>query len=91
MMSFNMHDSLSAYRVTQYDRVESGANPRGGGAAGLQPAPNPAKPKFKKHFVGTISKVLHDFPFSRSQPLKSADYQYIRIFKNKLIKLKKIT
>jgi hypothetical protein len=36
-----------------------------------------------------ISKILHDFPFGRSQPLKSADDQYIRILKNKLIELKK--
>jgi hypothetical protein len=36
-----------------------------------------------------ISKVLHDFPFSRNQPLKSAGDWDIRILKNKLIKLKK--
>jgi hypothetical protein len=36
-----------------------------------------------------ISEVLRDFPFSRNQPLKSADDEYIRILKNKLIKLKK--
>jgi hypothetical protein len=36
-----------------------------------------------------ISKVLRDFPFSRKQPLISADDQYIRMLKNKLIKLKK--
>jgi hypothetical protein len=36
-----------------------------------------------------ISKVLCDFPFSQNQPLKSADDWYIRILKNKLIKLKK--
>jgi len=30
-----------------------------------------------------ISKVLRDLPFSRNQALKSADYQYIRILKNK--------
>jgi hypothetical protein len=35
-----------------------------------------------------ISKVLRDFPFSRKQPLKSADDRYIRNLKNKLIKLK---
>jgi hypothetical protein len=41
-------------------------------------------------FVDTIiSKVLRHFPFSRNQPLESADDQYIRILKNKLIKLKK--
>jgi hypothetical protein len=36
-----------------------------------------------------ISKVLRDFPFSINQPLKSADDQYIRILKTKLIKLQK--
>jgi hypothetical protein len=35
-----------------------------------------------------ILKVLRDLPFSRNQPLKSADDQYIIILKNKLIKLK---
>jgi hypothetical protein len=35
-----------------------------------------------------MSKVLRDFPFSHNQPLKSADDQYIKILKNKLIKLK---
>jgi hypothetical protein len=36
-----------------------------------------------------ISKVLRDLSFSWNQPLKSADDQYTRILKNKLIKLKK--
>jgi hypothetical protein len=36
-----------------------------------------------------ISEVLRDFLFSRNQTLKSADNKYIRILKNKLIKLKK--
>jgi hypothetical protein len=36
-----------------------------------------------------ISEVLRDLPFSRNQPLVSADDQYIIILKNKLIKLKK--
>jgi hypothetical protein len=35
------------------------------------------------------SKVLRDLPFSQNQPLKWADDKYIRILKNKLIKLKK--
>jgi hypothetical protein len=35
-----------------------------------------------------ISKVLRDLPFSRNQPLKSADDYYIRILKNKLINKK---
>jgi hypothetical protein len=36
-----------------------------------------------------ILEVLRDFAFSRNQPLKSTDEYYIRILKNKLIKLKK--
>jgi hypothetical protein len=59
----------------------------GGGAAGLQPPKTPKNQNLKStNFVDImISKVLRDFPFSRSQPLKSADDQYIRILKNKLI------
>jgi hypothetical protein len=62
--------------------------PKGGGVPGCSPAP---KPKFKKNtdFADIVSKVLRDLPFSRKHSLKSADDQYIRILKNKLIKLKK--
>jgi hypothetical protein len=35
-----------------------------------------------------ISKALHDLSFSQNQLLKSADDWYMRILKNKLIKLK---
>jgi hypothetical protein len=53
------------------------AHPRG-----LLPSCSPPKPpklKCKRHrFVNImISKVLRDFPFSRNQPLKLADGQYI--------------
>jgi hypothetical protein len=35
---------------------------------------NPPKPKFKRHFLAMmISNVLCNLPFSRNQPLKSAD------------------
>jgi hypothetical protein len=63
--------------------------PKGeGGATGLQPS-NPPKPKLKEiYFVDImISKVLRDFPFSRNQPLKTADDRYVRILKNTLVKL----
>jgi hypothetical protein len=78
-----------------------GAHPRGGvgGAAGLQPPQAAAPPPHQtprnrnlknKYFIDImIPKVLRDLPFSRNQPLKSADDQYIRILKNKLIKFKK--
>jgi hypothetical protein len=61
------------------------------GLPGCSPLTHHPKPKFKKsNFVDIkIATVLRDFPFSRNQPLKSADDQYIRIWKNKLIKLKK--
>jgi hypothetical protein len=36
-----------------------------------------------------ISRVVHYYPFIRNQPLKSAGDQHIRIFRKKLIKLKK--
>jgi hypothetical protein len=58
-------------------------------AAGLQPPPH-TEIKKGTHFVDiVISKVLCDLPFSRKEPLRSADDQYIRILKNKFIKLKK--
>jgi hypothetical protein len=65
------------------------AHPREG-TAGIQPDPKPPKPKFNKHRFCRYydTKVLPDLPFSRNQPLKSADDWYIRILKNKLIKLK---
>jgi hypothetical protein len=43
---------------------------------GCSPAPPPQKPETEikeTGFVDMISKVLRDFPFSRNQPLKSAD------------------
>jgi hypothetical protein len=36
-----------------------------------------------------IPEVLRDLPSSRNQPLKLADVQYIKVSKNKLLKLKK--
>jgi hypothetical protein len=61
-----------------------------GGAAGLQPPPKPPKPKFKKQTFRRFYdiKFLRDFPFSRTQPLESADNRYVTILKNKLTKLK---
>jgi hypothetical protein len=54
-------------------------------------SPNPPRLTFKNsNFVDIVmSKVLRGLPFSRNQPLKEADHQYIRILKNKLIKLEK--
>ena len=62
-----------------------------GGAVALQPPKPPKNRNFKiSDFVDIIiSRVLRDLPFSRNQPLKSTDDQYIRILKNKLIELKK--
>jgi hypothetical protein len=66
---------------------------QGGGLPGCSPAPPPSKhpkPKFKRQDFSDIllSEVLCELPFGRNQPLKSAGDQYVRISKNKLIKLK---
>jgi hypothetical protein len=69
-----------------------GGKGKGGlrGAAGL----HPPKPQ-NRNFVNTdfvdamISKVLRGLSLSRNQPVKSADDQFIRILKNRFIKLKK--
>jgi hypothetical protein len=68
----------------------TGAPEGRGAAAWRRPPPQSRKPKLKKtDFVSNISKVLRDLRFSRNQPVTSADDQYIRILKNKLIKIKK--
>jgi hypothetical protein len=70
--------------------VPAGAHPRGGGLPGCTPQSAQNRNLKSTDFVDIIiSKVLRDLPFSRNQPLKLADEQYIRILKNKLIKLKK--
>jgi hypothetical protein len=43
------------------------------GAAGPQTPQNRNLKKKSTDFVDTISEVLRDLPFSRNQPLKSAD------------------
>jgi hypothetical protein len=59
-------------------------------AAARQPPQIPQNLNLKNtNFVDMVSKVLRDLPFSRNQPLKSANDWYIRILKNKLIKFKK--
>jgi hypothetical protein len=70
--------------------LESSKRAPKGGCQAAGP-PNPKNWNLKNaDFVDVmISEVLRDFPFSRDQPLKSADVQYIRILKNKLIKSKK--
>jgi hypothetical protein len=56
-----------------------------GRAAGLQPPPQTPKTEIKKKKTGfvdiMISNLFREFPFSRNQPLKSADDRYIRILK----------
>jgi hypothetical protein len=50
-----------------------GSHPRGGGCSPASPQ-TPEIQNLKKHSVDvTIFEVLHDFLFSRSQLLKSAD------------------
>jgi len=54
-----------------------------GEGAGLQPPKYEFKKKKHADFVDTKkSKVLHDLPFSLSQPLKSADEWYIKFVTN---------
>jgi hypothetical protein len=56
---------------------------------GCQAAASQNSPKRNKKEIHIMtSKVLRDLSFSRNQPLKSPDDQYITILKNKLTKLK---
>jgi hypothetical protein len=51
----------------------AGAQPRGGGCRAAAPQ-TPQKLNFKIDFIDImVSEVLRDLPFSRNQPLKSAD------------------
>jgi hypothetical protein len=63
-------------------------HPPGGGYWAAAPS-NPSKLKFKKHRISKYRDLKKLYVLSPSQPLKSDDDQYIRIFKYKLIKLKK--
>jgi hypothetical protein len=64
--------STGHYRL--YERIHwiKGASK---GSAGLQPLQTPQNPNLKNTDLVDImiSKVLRDFPFSRNQPLESAD------------------
>jgi hypothetical protein len=85
---------VNAYQLTRHHKQECWNLPVGAHKKGGSRVPAPEKPRKRNlkdiDFVDImISKVLHDFPFSRNQPLKSADDKYIRILKNKLMKLKK--
>jgi hypothetical protein len=89
--SADLSSAFSDHLGNTYRVVNSRAQPRGGGVVGLQPPPpKPPKPKVKKdRFCEHVGiKVLRDFSFSRNQPLKSADDQYITILKSKFKKLK---
>jgi hypothetical protein len=61
--------------------------PKGVRAAGLQPPQTPKNWNLKNTDFSDIMipNALRDFPFSRNQPLKSADDYCIRILKIKLI------
>jgi hypothetical protein len=64
----------------------------GGGLPLCSPLPeNPHNRNLKEHkFCRYYDiRILRDLPFSRNQTLKSADDYYVRILKNKLIRLKK--
>jgi hypothetical protein len=88
--SFSYHYILPSF-LTPWTTLVRGA-PKGGGGCRASAPSNPQNPKLKRNtdFVDTmISIVLRDLPFSWNQPLKSAGVYYIRILKNKLIKLRK--
>jgi hypothetical protein len=85
-----VHNYQYQFHKTNIGLLVKGA-PKGGDAGGLQ-LPQTLQYRNLKNtdFVDImISKVLRDFRFGQNQPLKAADDQYIRILKNKLIKLKK--
>jgi hypothetical protein len=70
--------SESRKTVTFTGDVSYGATrgaPKGGGGCRASAPPKPLKTEIKKKdFVAImISEFLRDFPFSRNQPLKSAD------------------
>jgi hypothetical protein len=58
-------------------------------APALPPPPRQGEIK-KKRFSRHDVNVSRDLRFSRNQPLKSADDQYIRILKNKITELRNI-
>ena len=60
----------------------------GGRPSGCSPPPQNRNLKNTDIVDTMISKVLSNLHYSRSQSLKSADDQYIRILKKRLIKLK---
>jgi hypothetical protein len=69
-------------------QIHRGA-PKGGCWGAAPPKPKNQDLKNTDYVDVMISNVLRDLPFSRNQPLKLVDNWYIRILRNKLIKLKK--
>jgi hypothetical protein len=78
-----------AFRKDATDCLQQGRTQGRGVAAPPNPPPQNRNLKNTDFADIMISKDLRDFPFSRNRPLKSADDYYIRILKNKVIKLKK--
>jgi hypothetical protein len=62
---------IASKEVLGEERFLSGTHPRGGPQP---PPPNPPKPTLKKtDFCKYYIKSCTDFPFSKNQPLNSAD------------------
>jgi hypothetical protein len=62
-----------------------------GGGCSETATPPPYKLKKKADFADTmVSNVSSDLPFSRNQPLKSADEQYTGILKNNIKTLQRL-
>jgi hypothetical protein len=69
-LSITVLDSLSFRYASLLRAVNTGAHPRG--LPGCSPPPpKSTKTEIKKKQI--LSKVLRDLPFSRNQPIKSAD------------------
>ena len=89
--SYQEASFISSYTSTKLNTTKGndpGARPKEGGSWAAAPQTPQNRNLRNTHFVVTISEVLRDLPFSRNQPMKSADDKYIGILNNKLIKLK---
>jgi hypothetical protein len=66
---------LTGQKGEDWERSKQGRTQEGGGCRAAAPPKRPQNRNLKKKDLVDIilTKVLRDFPFSRNQPLKSAD------------------
>jgi hypothetical protein len=82
--------SKFCFKLAGWQLCATRGAPKGGAATWLSPQTPQNRNLKNTDFIDImISKVLRYFAFSQNQPLKSADDQYVRILKNKLIKFRK--